>query len=607
MASQHVPTDVETSLAIAPPEFLPFDEEQDAPAPYRSTKKSRTWGAAQELDAQSVAVKNDAAGKEGEVEGCPSEASVQPQATRRARTWNHGARTIQSWALTRTSKRRISAISFSSTHTEHLTRARSWSLYDHCLWEMIPRSNAAPTANCSTASRFPCSLDAVPSGLAIEVDAAYDPESQQACTEPPSLNSACSWRYLAIVTAAHVLFNFGNSGSMAIPGCVWPAVQQQAGGGEHVSSALLATSAVGNLLGVLAGGFAMDHFPAHLVAFCIACGLGLNIALLPHKRGLPVVALSNAVIYVGIGIVDCSYSALIWTATESGITRTGPYLVAKALGSELGCMAAALIATWTVTVDIRAGDAGDSEVLEMVSHIDQHSYDYSVLAYTFAALCIIGGIALALLPSPRPPVVKAAQSPAPQRSNSSSKSLMVASRACSERLIVLAGACLLMLEMALQVAAMTLLTDSVPAELAHGVLIFFYALSIVALAASVFLARVLPPAMAIAILFSIGAAGCVGMAVFFATGSGCVSLVWVSYGFLCAMTPTFSLTFSLVASLADVSGQRSAILSCGAALGPLATAVLATANPCMLWFAFTALVVVSIMGVLALEKGGVAS
>jgi len=301
---------------------------------------------------------------------------------------------------------------------------------------------------------------------------------------------------------------------------------------------------------------------------------------------------------------------LAWAAAESGISRTGPYLVMKGLGSRLGYMAAAVIATWTVSSD--SAVAEDYRGIINRGSADQNElgdYNYSILAYTFCTLCALGGVALAILPSPRPPMPQVPELPGQLESskpNSSGNSAPVASLVCKERFVVLVGAFLLMMEQALQIAAMTLLTDSVSAGTAHDVLMFYYALSIPTLVAAMFLARALPPAEALAVLFSIGAVGCAGMAVFFASGGSCLSLLWVSYGCLCAMAPAFSLTFSLVASLAKVSGRRSAVLSCGAALGSLATAALSVTSPGMLWLAFTAVLISSMAGVLALRGDGAA-
>jgi len=631
------------SLTHVPGERVVVDAGLEMLATIRNARRSRTWAAAQDLairGREAVAPSgvaspaNDVRETIGEESGASQEVVAQRQVSRRAQTWSSNApqapsrhgqggqrrMTLLSWAssrtsrTSRTSRRRGTVLSTSSTHTEELMRGRAWCLYDDCFWEMASKADQVSPADGGLNSQSSSSLPPkLPSGSALEV-AAVDLESQQPVSPTrgqdtlsvavPSPCEARSWRYLALATVGHILFNFGNSGGMAVPGCVWPALRQQAGGGEHVSSVLLATSAIGNFVGVAVGGFAMDRFPAHLVAFCVACGLGLNLALLPYKQGLAAVALSNAVIYFGIGIVDCSYSALIWAAAESRVTRTGPYLVAKALGSELGCMAAALIATWTATLNV----GGTQEASGIATDHSQGQnntggYDYSVLAYTFGVLCSIGGVALVILPSPKPPVVEAIPSlRQPLRPDCSASGAMATCRVWKERLIVCIGAFMLMTEMAVQIAAMTLLADSVSAEMAHDVLILFYALSSLTLMVSILLARVLPPAEALAILFSIGTLGCAGMAVFYVTGGGCVALLWVSYGCLCATVPTFSLTFSLIASLADVSGKRSAVLSCGAALGPLATAALAVTSPGTLWLGFTALVIVNIAGVLVLRR-----
>jgi len=429
----------------------------------------------------------------------------------------------------------------------------------------------------------------------------------QSSTKLPPPNKSRSWRYLALVTAAHMLFNFGNDGDMAIPGFIWRAVRQQAGGGEHVHSWLMVADAAGSLVGLVAGGLAMDRFPAHLVAFYAACGSALNIALLPDKQGLLAVLVSNLVLYFGVGVVNCSYAALIWAAAESGVTRSGPHLVVKGLGSRLGYVTAALIATWTATSDTAGGWVhGNIARPTLNAENDSDGSDYSVLAYTFSVLCALGGVALAVLPSPYPRRVEALDSAKRSpRPNHSGAGTAVSSCAWKERFVLLVGALFLMMETALQVAAMSLLADSVSAETAHDVLVFYYALSVLASVAAVFLAGALPPAAALAIHLLVGTGGCAGMAALFAAGAGDAALLWASFGFLSALAPVFSLTFAWVASITEVSGGCSAALSCGASFGPLVSAALlsATGGSVALGVVFTAAVLASIAGALVLQMG----
>mmetsp|Transcript_118203 Transcript_118203/g.294922 ORF Transcript_118203/g.294922 Transcript_118203/m.294922 type:complete len:434 (+) Transcript_118203:100-1401(+) len=379
------------------------------------------------------------------------------------------------------------------------------------------------------------------------------------------------WCMLLCTTLAHVLFNFGVGATISIPGIVLESLKHQVGHCSMFSSAILIAAAAGNIPGVILGGFALDRFPAHRVLFFAASLSALNLAIMPFARGIVAVAASNAAIYFGNGILDCSFSVLSWSVRDCGVADSRLYLSAKTIGTMLGCICATHIAA--------ASDVGNN---------------YDILAYTYSILCFVAGIVFLLLPSPHPPVAGAQDAQvAPSRWG-----------AWRNGCVVLAGSFLLMVVLGCFCAATTL-TSHLPTTIEDSILGVFYSTNIFTVLASVALARRLSTWKALVLLFLLAAASSCSMATAYMVGTEDEETTrWIlraSYIGMSTVMASFPLCFAFIEALVRLSGTGTTLLAGGAALGPLLTAVVADFSPVTLWCVLASLLLGNAIGVAILH------
>jgi hypothetical protein len=370
-----------------------------------------------------------------------------------------------------------------------------------------------------------------------------------------------------VASAVHFLLNLSIIGQASILGAVHSAMVHQAGGGSTAEFYLLIAAGLGDVAGNMLTGWWMDRFPCHYVFAVSAFASALNLAVMPHVSGMWPMALCSFFIMQGSGVGDCSFGALIWVARECGVNNDGMYTGVKALGTCLGLVLVMLLALATSTAD-----------------------DYRVLAYTWSSICALAGVDIIVLPSPSAPKEAAAVRTAPGAP---------AEIARRETAIVCAGAVLSAIVVGVFIVALTLPANWIGTAASRKLLLMFLCVNFCGQSVMSPLMRGLPPAAVHVFLLLASALGCALVGAAFAVGVGCDSfgpnhvMLWLGYGIIgAALLTNFSVLFSFMSSLVNLSGARSSIIGLGAAANPLLTAVASTVpNPAGMWMGCAALLV----------------
>jgi len=396
-----------------------------------------------------------------------------------------------------------------------------------------------------------------------------------------------SRRFLALASAAHFLLNLSIIGQGSLIGAVHSAMVDQAGGSSNAEFCLLIAAGLGDVAGNLLTGWWMDRFPCHYLFAGSAFVSAVNLAIMPHVSGLWPMALCSALIMQGSGIGDCSFGAMIWVARECGVNNDGVYTGVKNLGTCLGLGLVMSLALATSTAD-----------------------DYRVLAYTWSSICAVAGFTIVALPSPSAPKEAAAARAAPGAP---------AEIARRETAIVCTGAVLSAIVVSIFIVALTLPANWIGTVASRKLLLMFLCVNFCGQFVMSPLMRGLPPAAVHVALLLTSALGCASAGAAFAVslnGDGPGpnhGMLWLGYGIIgAALLTNFSVLFSFMSSLVNLSGARSSIIGLGAAVNPLICAVASrVSNPLVMWMGCAALLVImaamviglAVLGPVWLQKG----
>uniref|UniRef100_A0A7S2HZ58 Major facilitator superfamily (MFS) profile domain-containing protein n=1 Tax=Zooxanthella nutricula TaxID=1333877 RepID=A0A7S2HZ58_9DINO len=371
-------------------------------------------------------------------------------------------------------------------------------------------------------------------------------------------------RFLTVASAAHFVLNMGIVAQAGFLGAVHTALIEQAGGGA-AESLMLVAAGLGDVLGNLLAGWWMDRWPCHRLFAASAFVSAANLAVMPHLTGVWSMALASFLLMQGSGIGDCSFGALIWVARECGVNNDGMYTGMKNLGTCLGMVLIMVLALCTTT-----------------------PRDYRVLAYAWSALCAVAGVWIASLPSPTAPKEAAAARAAPGAPSAI---------AWRETLVVCLGGALSAAVVGVFIIAFTLPATWIGTHASQRLLL---ALACVNLVGQFVVSPVMdkfPPAVVHVALLLISALGCALVCAAFLDASGRPSptLMWSGYMLIgSALLTNFSVLFSFMSSLVNLSGARSSILGLGAATNPLIGAAAATIPlPAVMWAGCALLLVAS--------------